>query len=189
MNKAKVSTHAASQPTAATGHAPSANRVVAWLAWLSLAQVRNRWQHSLRCRILVLGLLPSLLAFPLLLAAFAMLGGSKAELLLQSQLSSKLTATENYLEQFKDDAARRVMQIAKSEPLAVWQNQPQRLLELERELENGARTSGFDFLALASESGQLLACSSRCQPGVQLPDSFVLRQARDGISHSITDCP
>lgn len=173
-----------SQPGSAHGKAAAANSAAAWAAGLRLAQVRHSWQTSLGFRLLALGLMPLLLAFPLLLAALALLGGSKAEILLQTQLNSKLAATENYLDQFKDDAALRVVQLAKSWPLAIRPDQPQRLRELERELENGARTSGFDFLALASESGQLLACSTPCPPGARLPDSFVLRQARDGVSHA-----
>ena len=86
----------------------------------------------------------------MLLGALALLGGNKAEMLLQTQLGNKLAATDNYLDQFWDAAAQRVMQLAKSWPLASWPNQAQKLRELERELENGARTSGFDFPGLAS---------------------------------------
>lgn len=184
---ARMSTRLPSKPRSARGNIPSANSAAAGLARLSLAQIRDRWKKSLGFRLLALGLMPLLLAFPMLLGALALLGGNKAEMLLQTQLNSKLAATDNYLDQFKDAAAQRVMQLAKSWPLASWPNQAQKLRELERELENGARTSGFDFLALASESGQLLACSTPCPPGVRLPDSFVLRQARDGVSHAAVE--
>lgn len=146
--------------------------------------VRRAWQQPLRFRLLALGLTPLLLAFPLLLGALAVLGEHKTALLLESQLGSKLAATDNYLEQFKDDAAQRVMQIARSGQLARRLKQAHELKALERDLDHGARTSGFDFLALANESGQLLACSTPCVPGSQLPDSFVLRQARDGIGRA-----
>lgn len=146
-----------------------------------LSQSLHARQQSLRFRLWALGLMPLLLAFPLLLAALALLGERKAEMLLQAQLTSKLATTANYLDQFEKDAVQRVMQIARSGQLASKLAQGRR--DLERELDHGARTGGFDVLALASESGQLLACSSSCQPGSQLPDSFVLRQARDGVSH------
>jgi hypothetical protein len=58
---------------------------------LSLVQrLRQNWNRSLRFRLLALGLMPLLIAFPVVIAVLVVVGGEKADNLLFSNLRSSL---------------------------------------------------------------------------------------------------
>ena len=54
---------------------------------------RGAWNRSLRFRLLALGMMPLLMAFPLVMAALSILGGDRAEEMLLSNLRGQLGAS------------------------------------------------------------------------------------------------
>ena len=77
-----ASPHPASETAA---HGP----LRAWARW------RRLWDGSLRFRWLALGLMPLLLAFPIVIAVLGALGGNRANALLMSNARSHLVGSEN----------------------------------------------------------------------------------------------
>ncbi|MBS3997884.1 MAG: hypothetical protein KGZ67_11265, partial [Hydrogenophaga sp.] len=77
--------------------------------------LRQKWEGSLRFRLMALGLMPFLMAFPLVIAALVVLGGQRAHQLLDANLHSHLAASRNYLNQVRQEAGVRVAQLARSD--------------------------------------------------------------------------
>lgn len=152
--------------------------------FLSWARWRDAWRHSLRFRLLVLGVMPLLVAFPVMIAVVLGVGGARAESLLMSALSGNLSGARNYLDQLRTDAGARVGQIAKSERLPQLLERGVAGAQLNQQLANIARSSGFDYLALATADGVLVASSNNAPAGQKLPESFVIRQARVGVANA-----
>jgi len=151
-------------------------RCAAWLARWRLA-----WETSLRARLLALGLMPLLLAFPALIAVLVVVGGERADSLMQANLRSNLAGSRNYLEQLRSEAAMRVRQLATSERLMSLVDPGTANRQLNQALAVSARSSGLDYLIVASSDGRVIGSSTGVPPGSQLPDSHVIRQARIGV--------
>ena len=102
---------AASVPPAATS-----DRLPFWLRRLYglLAEGRQSWRNSLRTRMLLLGLMPLLLAFPLVIGVLAWGGSERTDRLLNSTLRSNLAGAHNYLDQYKTQNSRRMDQLVRS---------------------------------------------------------------------------
>ena len=64
---------------------------------------RSAWESSLRFRLLALGLIPLLIAFPFVIAVLLVVGGDRANSLLMSNLRSNLAGARNYLDQAKNE--------------------------------------------------------------------------------------
>lgn len=147
---------------------------------------RHRWQAawrgSLRFRLLALGLMPLLAAFPFVIAVLVLVGGERAHSLLTSNLRGHLAGSHNYLDQIKSQARLRVSQLVRSERLIELLRQPGRQAELERTLATAAEGSGLDYLLVATADGRVLAASSGASSDRRLPDSYVTRQARIGVA-------
>ena len=154
---------------------PPARRAV-WLARWRLA-----WEESLRFRLLALGLMPLLLAFPALIAVLVVVGGERADSLMVANLRSNLAGSRNYLEQLRSEAAVRVRQLATSERLMSLVDPGTANRQLNQALAVSARSSGLDYLIVASADGRVIGSSTGVLPGSQLPDSHVIRQARIGV--------
>jgi len=145
---------------------------------------RRTWRSSLRHRLLVLGLMPLLVAFPLVMAVLVLVGGERVHSLLDANLRTNLAASLSYLNQRKADTAVRVVQLARSERLVRLLAPGADQTELQQVLVNAADTSGLDFLLVASTDGRVLASSTGVAPGQMLPESFVVRQARIGVANA-----
>lgn len=142
------------------------------------------WNRSLHFRLVALGLMPLLVAFPLVIAALVVLGGQRAEQLLESNLRSHLAASRNYLGKVRLETGVRVAQLARSERMRDLL-EPDRKQEVrQRALAAAAESSGLDFLLLAMADGRIIAANTRVPEGARLPDSFVIRQAAIGVANS-----
>ena len=147
------------------------------------SQWRRRWTGSLRFRLLALGLMPLLVAFPLVIAALVVLGGQRAQALLESNLRSHLAASRNYLSQVRLETGVRVTQLARSERMRdlLAPDTPQETRQ--RALAAAAESSGLDYLLLAMADGRVLGANTPVAEGARLPDSFVIRQAAIGVAN------
>lgn len=150
----------------------------------SLARIKTEWEHSLRFRLIALGLSPLLVAFPALIAVLVVVGGERAESLMLSNLRSNLAGSRNYLDQLRTDAAVRVRQLAASERLMSLVDPRTANHKLNQSLAVAARSSGLDFLLVATSDGRVIGSSTGVAPGLQLPDSYVIRQARIGVGNA-----
>jgi PAS domain S-box-containing protein len=145
---------------------------------------RSAWESSLRFRLLALGLMPLLIAFPFVIAVLLVVGGDRANSLLMSNLRSNLAGARNYLDQAKNEAGVRVGQLVKSDRLIQLLQDPNGKSELNRVLATTAKGSGFDFLMIATPQGEVIAASSGVLGLGRLPESHVIRQARIGLANS-----
>jgi len=145
---------------------------------------RQHWEHSLRFRLLAMGLMPLLVAFPLVLAVLFAVGGERANALVRSNLRSSLAGADNYLHQVRSNAGVRVAQLAKSERLLQRLSRGADPQELDDALRVAAENSGLDFLIVAHADGRVLGSSSGVERGRKLPDSYVVRQARIGVANA-----
>ena len=149
-----------------------------------LARWRRSWEESLRFRLLALGLMPLLLAFPIVIAILLLVGGERADSLMTANLRSNLAGSRNYLEQVRSEAAVRMRQLATSERLMSLVDPRTANRELNQALSVTARSSGLDYLIVASADGRVIGSSTGVIPGAQLPDSYVIRQARIGVANA-----
>lgn len=140
------------------------------------------WNASLRLRLLVAGLLPLVLAFPFVIGVLAWVGGDRASHLLDSNLRGQLSGATNALNQQRSDAALRVAQLAKSSRIAQLVEQRAPAAELNRALALVVDGSGFDALVVVGPEGQVMGSSSGVPPGAKVPASWVVRQARVGVT-------
>ena len=146
------------------------------------------WRDSLRTRMLLLGLMPLLVAFPVLIGVLAVGGSERTSRLLNSTLRSNLAGAHNYLDQLKTQNSKRMEQIVRSEQLQEAVRQAMRSQSdgrtLNRALQAAAEGSGLDYLLVATADGQVVGGSMGVLPGGRLPDSYVIRQARIGVTSS-----
>ncbi|PHM21587.1 MAG: hypothetical protein CK604_04185 [Curvibacter sp. PD_MW3] len=149
-----------------------------------LTRWRRAWDGSLRFRLLALGLMPLLVAFPIVIAVLMVVGGERTNSLLQSNLRGNLASSNNYLDQLKADARLRVTQLAKSERLTHLLNTKSDHRELNQLLGTAAEGSGLDFLVIALADGTVIGSSTGVAPGSRLPDSYVIRQAQIGVANA-----
>ncbi len=143
---------------------------------------RAAWRGSLRFRLLALGLMPLLVAFPVVIAILMLVGGERGQDLLTSNLRGRLAGSHNYLDQIKSQARLRVSQLVRSERLIEQLQQPGREQDLNRTLANAAESSGLDYLLVATADGRVLGASTGTPSDRRLPDSYVIRQARIGVA-------
>lgn len=146
------------------------------------ARWRQAWEQSLGFRLLALGLMPLLLAFPVVITILVVVGGDRAESLMEVNLRSNLAGSRNYLEQLRSEAATRTRQLATSERLMSMVNPHTANRELNQALGVMARSGGLDFLIVASSEGRVIGSSTGLPQGTVLPDSQVIRQARIGVA-------
>ena len=146
------------------------------------ARWRLAWEGSLRFRLLALGLMPLLLAYPALIAVLVVVGGEGADRLMESNLRSNLAGSRNYLAQLRKETTVRVHQLATSERLMSLVNPRTANRELNQALAVSARSSGLDYLIVAASDGRIIGSSTGVVPGTQLPISPVIRLARTGVN-------
>lgn len=149
-----------------------------------LGRWRHSWQTSLRFRLLALGLMPVLLAFPIVMAVLVVVGGERANALLMSNLRSNLAGSHNYLDQLRLETGARISQLANSERLIHLVDQTSSADDISQMLTTAARGSGLDYLIIASPDGTVLGSNSGAGKGSRLPDSYVIRQAMIGVANT-----
>ena len=149
-----------------------------WVRW------RREWTHSLRFRFLALGLMPLLVAFPVVIAALVLVGGERSNSLLQANVRSNLAGAHNYLAQMKTQTSVRLAQLVRSERLIDAVKNHQRSRDIDQLLHTAAESSGLDYLVVATADGRVLASSTGVALSNRLPDSYVIRQARIGVANA-----
>ena len=149
------------------------------LAWLR--RWRGRWNHSLRIRLLSLGLMPLLLLFPLALAVLYVAGGERLDAIANASLRSDVAGSVNYLQVLRRDARVRVGQLARVAGLQALLQRGVDAQTLNRALYAAAEGAGFDYLLVVRPDGTLVGSSTGVDAGRRLPDSYVLRQAGIGV--------
>ena len=158
---------------------PPPNPAPVWLAgW------RERWASSLRFRLLALGLMPLLVAFPVVIAVLVFVGGDRTHALLTANLRSNLASSTNHLEQAKTEARVRLSQLVRSQRLVDAIKSGADRADVDTLLQTAAENSGLDYLVAATANGQVIAASRPVATGTQLPDTYVVRQARIGVANS-----
>ncbi len=136
--------------------------------------------------MLMLGLMPLLVAFPIVFGILTELADRQT--LLKVSLRGNLAGAHNYLDLLKIQNGKRIEQLARSAPLqqevkrAIDQASDERALN--KVLQTAADYSGLDYLLLVTGDRQILGSSSGAMPGQLLPDSYVMRQAQIGVSSS-----
>lgn len=140
------------------------------------------WFESMRFRLLILGLMPLLIAFPIIVGVLVVVGGQRADGLLETNLRSNLAGGDSYLDQVKSDIGLRVSQMVREQRLAQLVSQRRDSNELRTLLNTAARSGGLDYLLVATSDGRILASSTQVAIGSRLPDSYVVRQAGIGVS-------
>ncbi len=136
--------------------------------------------------MLMLGLMPLLVAFPILIAILVVAAGKETDLLLKANLSSNLAGARNYLDQLKTQNSKRIEQLVRSSAL---QNEIRQVTgqrpdhsALDKALQTAAESSGLDYLLVLTAERQIVGSSTDSLPGQQLPDSYVIHQAHIGVS-------
>lgn len=137
-------------------------------------------------RLLALGLMPLLVAFPFVVGVLGIAGGDRAQDLLLANLRAQLSSSRNYLDQLKADTRVRVSQLVKSEPLIQLVRQGGDISELNALLNATAQSSGLDYLLVAKADGTVLGSSSGTSVLnlSRLPRSFVVEQATIGVANA-----
>ncbi len=152
----------------------------------ALSRLAHRWRAgrgpSLRTRLMALGLMPLLLALPLLMLVLGVIGGHFAQDLLEGNLRSHLAAAENYLEQQRSQTGIRLAQLARAQRLVQLNDTAAPREEIDRHLRTAAEGAGLDYLVLARSDGHVLGSSSAQPAHPVLPPSAVIRQASIGVA-------
>ncbi|WP_374486078.1 ATP-binding protein [Zoogloea sp.] len=158
------------------------------MSFLRPLQPRLSWRSSLRLRLMVLGLAPLLIAFPLILGILVIAGGARYDEILSSNARSNLASAHAYMEQMRSQTQQQVEEVIHAERLSRWLTElgdgaaRQANPALDQALSVRAEAARLDFLIIATQDGRVIASSSGLAPGSQLPRSFVSRQAAIGIS-------
>lgn len=143
---------------------------------------RKWWSLSLRVRLMVLGLAPMLLAFPLLLGVLGWVGEERVSALLSSQAQTNLAASTSHLDQWRLRTMQQVEAASRSQLLQTHRQPSPSDGSLDELLRQDARARGLDFLVLADSEGRVLASSTGAATGIKLPDIYAVLQARTGMS-------
>lgn len=147
-------------------------------------RLRHAWNHSLRFKLLWLGLMPLLVAFPIVLLSLGISGSAQLSQLIQSQLNSNLSGAQNYLRVVQSELQSRIADLVQSERITqLVQEKTSRQL-IDQTLAGTLRGSGFDFLLIVDKDGTILGSSSRVAQDARVPESYVIKQAQIGVASS-----
>lgn len=144
----------------------------------------HAWTHSLRFRLLWLGLMPLLLAFPTVLISLGVSGNAQLNQLIEAQLSSNLSGAQNYLRVVQTDLQSRITDFVQSERITKLIQEKTPRAEIDRTLSATLRGSGFDFLLIIDRDGSILGSNSQIPIGARVPHSYVIQQAQLGVASS-----
>ena len=109
---------------------------------------RGAWNRSLRFRLLALGMMPLLMAFPLVMAALSILGGDRAEEMLLSNLRGQLGASSTYLEQTRRQTGQQLGQLVRSERIRTLISSSSDPKNVQRVLAEVADSNNLDYLLI-----------------------------------------
>ena len=104
--------------------------------------------------MLALGMMPLLMAFPLVMVALSILGGDKAEEMLLANLRSQLGASRSYLEQTRRQTGHQLGQLVRSERMRALLGTHSDPHNVQRVLAEVAESSNLDYLLIIEEGGK-----------------------------------
>lgn len=144
----------------------------------------HAWNHSLQFKLLWLGLMPVLFAFPIVLLLLSISGGTQLNQLIKGQLNSNLSGAQNYLHVMQSDLQTRIVELVQSERITnlIQENAPRK--EIDQTLSTMLRGSGFDFLLVIGGDGVVMGSSNAEASHQRIPESYVIRQAQIGVASS-----
>lgn len=143
----------------------------------------SNWRKSIRSRLLVLGLAPLLVVFPLILVILVVIGGTRFDQLLDSNARTHLAAASNYLDQLRHQDGQLIDQLAISDNLIRALTQHKNgAPSLNQMLAGQAETGRFDFLIIARNTGEIIAISTDSPNAGHLPHNHAASQASTGVS-------
>ena len=141
---------------------------------------------SLRHRLVALGLIPLLLAFPLIVAVLVIMGGASFDRQLAANAQGKVDGVRNYFDQISRQASEHLTQLVADERLPGLLERhvgaKGRSQDLGQALSFHAAAARYDFLLVADRDGRIIASSTGTPAGTTLPKTFVITQARTGIT-------
>ena len=145
---------------------------------------RRRWRDSLHLRMLVLGLSPLLVVFPVVLTIFVLIGGARFDQLLLTTAQGNLHAAFNYLDRSRLEAGQHVEQIVLTDRMGqlLREHRPGSDV-LHRVLAARADAANLDYMLIAGQDGSIVA-SSYADGASHVPESFAIRQATRGVAVS-----
>lgn len=143
---------------------------------------RRLWSGSLRLRLLSIGLLPLLVAFPLVMAALLVLGGQRVNGILESTLRTQLGSGLNYLEQLRTEHGVRLARLVRTARVQGLLKADIGEADRRGVLAELAERDNLDYLLIVLRDGTVLASSRALPAGTRLPEDPVLRQARLGVT-------
>ena len=79
--------------------------------------LQSRWLGSLRFRLVALGLIPLLLAFPLIVAVLVVMGGASFDRQLAANAQGKVDGVRNYFDQISRQATEHLTQLVTDDRL------------------------------------------------------------------------
>ena len=148
--------------------------------------LQSRWLGSLRFRLVALGLIPLLLAFPLIVAVLVVMGGASFDRQLAANAQGKVDGVRNYFDQISRQATEHLTQLVTDDRLPGLLEQHTGMSRqspaLNQALSFHASAARYDFLVIADRDGRVIATSIGTQAGTPLPETFVVLQARTGIT-------
>ena len=155
-----------------------------WAEWRRRPSGGSSWSHSLRMRMLLLGLMPMVVVFPVVIAVLVVVADKQT--LLKANLRSNLAGARNYLELVKTQNRKRIEQLVRSGQLQQELRQASGRAPvagaLNKALQAAAESSGLDYLLALTAENEILGSSTGAQVGQHLPESYVIRQAQIGVS-------
>lgn len=144
----------------------------------------HAWRHSLRFRLLWLGLMPLLVAFPIVLVSLGISGSAQLSQLIQSQLNSNLSGAQNYLRVVQTELQTRIADLVLTDRMTKLVQEKTPRHEIDQALNATLRGSGFDFLLIVDRDGSVIGSSSGVSDGERVPDSYVVKQSQIGVASS-----
>lgn len=150
----------------------------------AFTQLFHAWNHSLRFRLIWLGLMPLLLGLPIVLLSLGLVGGVQLNKLIEGQLNSNLSGAQNYLNVVRADLQSRIADLVQSDRITQLVQDPGPQHEVNSVLMTMLRGSGFDFLLIVRADGTVLGSSGGVERGKTIPPSPVIQQARTGVANS-----
>ncbi len=152
-----------------------------------IPRFRDAWSASLRARLVTLSVTPLLIAFPMVIAVMVVVGGTSFDRLLTVNVFGKVEGVRTYLDHISARSVDYLKQQATSDRmtklLASHFSTQKHGNELASVLKSMTQSEQFDFLIVSDNAGKIVASSTGTVGGNgSLPDTFVTRQAKTGLS-------
>jgi PAS domain S-box-containing protein len=150
----------------------------------------DTWRASLRLRMMVLGLAPLLVAFPIILGILTITGGQIFDELLITNARGNLASAHTYMAQMRGQTLQSIKEMVRSDRLEQMLGDlagragTVRNNALDQALAARADAARLDFMIIATLDGRVIASSAGLEPGSRLPESSVTRQAARDLAAS-----